>query len=66
MLSLTRAGAVVMPASPGFYHRPESIDELVAFVVARILDHLDVPNTLVPRWGGAGDGERSGGGTPPA
>ena len=52
MLSLTRAGAVVMPASPGFYHRPGSIDDLVAFVVARILDHLDVPNSLVPRWGG--------------
>jgi len=60
MLSLTRAGAVVMPASPGFYHRPDSIDDLVAFVVARILDHLDVPNSLVPRWG-AGTDERAGG-----
>ena len=61
MLSLTRAGAVVMPASPGFYHRPGSIDDLVAFVVARILDHLDVPNSLVPRWGG----EERAGGVPP-
>ncbi|MDF2774295.1 MAG: 3-octaprenyl-4-hydroxybenzoate carboxy-lyase [Geminicoccaceae bacterium] len=52
MLSLTRAGAVVMPASPGFYHRPASVDDLVSFVVARVLDHLDVPHTLVPRWGG--------------
>jgi len=52
MLSLTRAGAVVMPASPGFYHRPESVADLVAFVVARILDHLGVEHALVPRWGG--------------
>ena len=52
MLALTRAGAVVMPASPGFYHRPSSVDDLVAFVVARILDHLGVEQDLVPRWGG--------------
>ena len=52
MLSLTRAGAVVMPASPGFYHRPASVADLVAFVVARILDHLGVEHALVPRWGG--------------
>lgn len=52
MLSLTRAGAVVMPASPGFYHRPASVDDLVAFIVARVLDHLGVEHALVPRWGG--------------
>ncbi len=52
MLSLTRAGAVVMPASPGFYHRPATVDDLVSFIVARVLDHLDVAHTLVPRWGG--------------
>jgi 4-hydroxy-3-polyprenylbenzoate decarboxylase len=52
MLSLTRAGAIVLPASPGFYHRPRSIDDLEAFVVARILDHLGVEHDLVPRWGG--------------
>jgi 4-hydroxy-3-polyprenylbenzoate decarboxylase len=52
MLRLTRAGATVMPASPGFYHRPGSIDQLVDFVVARVLDHLDVEHALVPRWGG--------------
>ena len=52
MLTLTRAGAVVMPASPGFYHRPSSVDDLVSFVVARVLDHLDVAHTLVRRWGG--------------
>jgi len=56
MLSLTRAGAVVLPASPGFYHRPATIGALVDFIVARILDHLGVEHTLVPRWGsGAGE-----------
>ncbi len=53
MLRLTRAGAVVMPASPGFYHRPTSIAELVDFVVARVLDHLEVEHTLGHRWGDA-------------
>jgi 4-hydroxy-3-polyprenylbenzoate decarboxylase len=51
MLRVTRAGAVVMPAAPGFYHRPKTIDELVDFIVARVLDHLHVENTLAPRWG---------------
>ena len=58
MLRLVRAGAVILPASPGFYHRPASIADLVDFVVARVLDHLGVANTLAPRWGEAGDGER--------
>jgi len=53
MLRLTHAGAVVPPASPGFYHRPSSIDELVDFVVARVLDHLDVAHTIGRRWGDA-------------
>jgi 4-hydroxy-3-polyprenylbenzoate decarboxylase len=52
MLRVTRAGALVMPAAPGFYHRPSKIDDLVNFVVARVLDHLDVPHTLSGRWGG--------------
>jgi 4-hydroxy-3-polyprenylbenzoate decarboxylase len=52
MLRVTRAGALVMPAAPGFYHRPSKIDDLVNFVVARVLDHLDVPHTLSARWGG--------------
>ncbi|HTI63668.1 MAG TPA: flavin prenyltransferase UbiX [Gemmatimonadaceae bacterium] len=52
MLRVTRAGAVVMPAAPGFYHRPRSIDDLVNFVVARVLDHLGVEQELVSRWGG--------------
>jgi 4-hydroxy-3-polyprenylbenzoate decarboxylase len=51
MLALTRAGAVVLPASPGFYHRPGTIDDLVNFVVARVLDHFGVEHSLVPRWG---------------
>lgn len=55
MLRLTQAGAVVMPASPGFYHQPRGIDDLVNFVVARILDHLDVEHSLVRRWGGEPD-----------
>ncbi|MGF2736473.1 flavin prenyltransferase UbiX [Marinobacter sp. DUT-1] len=53
MLRLTRMGAVVMPASPGFYHKPQSIQDLVDFVVARLLDHLDLPQDLMPRWGEA-------------
>ncbi|MEP6992732.1 MAG: flavin prenyltransferase UbiX, partial [bacterium] len=51
MLRLTRAGAVILPASPGFYHRPTMIAELVDFVVARVLDHLDVEHALGHRWG---------------
>jgi 4-hydroxy-3-polyprenylbenzoate decarboxylase len=51
MLRLTRAGAIVLPASPGFYHRPQRIEELVDFVVGRILDHVGVKHEL-PRWSG--------------
>lgn len=51
MLRLARMGAVVMPANPGFYHRPEGIDSLVDFMVARILDHLEIPHELMARWG---------------
>lgn len=52
MLRLTRAGAVVMPASPGFYHRPTQVSDLVDFVVARMLDQLGVEQKLVKRWSG--------------
>jgi flavin prenyltransferase len=55
MLRVTRAGAIVMPAAPGFYHQPQTIDDLVNFVVARVLDHLGVPQQLAPRWGQHGD-----------
>lgn len=50
LLRVTRAGAVVMPAAPGFYHRPTSIEELVDFMVARVLDHLDVEHRIGRRW----------------
>ena len=50
MLRLTRAGAVIMPAAPGFYHRPAKIDDLVDFIVGRVLDHLGVENTVSRRW----------------
>lgn len=51
MLRLSRMGAVIMPANPGFYHRPQTLDELVDFMVARILDHLGVEQQLLPPWG---------------
>lgn len=51
MLKLARLGVTILPASPGFYHQPQHVTELVDFVVARILDHLGVPHTLLPRWG---------------
>ncbi len=53
MLRLARMGAVVMPANPAFYHRPEDIADLVDFMVARVLDHLQVEHALGPRWGSA-------------
>ncbi len=52
MLRLARAGAVIVPPSPGFYEHPQSVADLVDFVVARILDQLHVPHTLGKRWGG--------------
>ena len=54
MLALTQMGVVILPASPGFYHKPASIDDLVDFVVARILAHLNIEQSLVPAWGEAG------------
>ncbi|GAB4116303.1 MAG: flavin prenyltransferase UbiX [Sideroxydans sp.] len=51
MLKLTRAGAVIMPPNPGFYHHPQTVQDLVDFVAARILDHLGVPQTLMKPWG---------------
>jgi 4-hydroxy-3-polyprenylbenzoate decarboxylase len=53
MLSLTRMGALVLPASPGFYQRPQSVEQLIDFIVARILDQLGVPQNLLARWGQA-------------
>jgi len=51
MLKLSRAGAIILPANPGFYHHPQSAQDLVDFVVARILDHVGVDHNLMPRWG---------------
>ena len=51
MLKLSRMGVIIMPANPGFYHQPESIDDLVDFMVARILDHLEIKHELIPAWG---------------
>lgn len=51
MLRLTRMGAVMMPANPGFYHRPQGIADLIDFIVARVLDHLSVTHSLLPVWG---------------
>jgi 4-hydroxy-3-polyprenylbenzoate decarboxylase len=51
MLAADRAGAVIMPACPGFYHRPEGIDDLVAHLAGRVLDQLDIPHALHARWG---------------
>lgn len=50
MLRLARAGAVILPANPGFYHRPGSVSDLVDFVVARVLDRIGVEHDLGPRW----------------
>ena len=51
MLRLARAGAIILPANPGFYHHPQSPQDIVDFVVARILDQIEVPHELMPRWG---------------
>ncbi|RLB68019.1 MAG: aromatic acid decarboxylase [Deltaproteobacteria bacterium] len=51
LLRLSRAGAVVLPAMPGFYHGPEKIEDLVDFVVGKVLDQLDVQHSLFERWG---------------
>ncbi len=51
MLALSNAGAVIMPANPGFYFRPQRVEEVVDFMVARVLDHLEVEHELGARWG---------------
>ena len=50
MARAAKAGATIMPAAPGFYSRPQTIDDLVDGVVARVLDHLNVAHELSPRW----------------
>jgi 4-hydroxy-3-polyprenylbenzoate decarboxylase len=51
MLKLARLGVTILPPSPGFYHHPQTLADMVDFVVARLLDHLGVAHTLLPRWG---------------
>ena len=63
MLRLSRNGAVILPAMPGFYHRPRTVADLVDFVVQRVCDHLGVAVDLVPRWG-TGPGGPGGAGGP--
>ncbi len=57
MLKLARMGAVIMPANPGFYHRPTRIEELIDFIVARVLDHIGIEHRLLPRWGDGSEQE---------
>jgi len=52
MLKLTQMGVTIMPASPGFYHKPQSVSDMVDFMVARVLDHLSVEQNMVEKWGG--------------
>ena len=52
MVAVTEAGAIVLPASPGFYHNPESIDDLVDMIAGRILYHLGMDSDLLQVWGG--------------
>lgn len=58
MLRLAQAGAVILPASPGFYHHPHSIDDLVRHVTGKILDMMKIPHRLVPAWSGQNDGKQ--------
>ena len=52
MLRVHEAGGIILPPMPGFYHQPKTMDDLVRFVVARILDQLGIPQDLIPPWGG--------------
>ena len=58
MLKLSNLGVTILPASPGFYHQPQSIDDLIDFVVARILNCLNIPQDMLPRWGEQHRGSR--------
>lgn len=51
MLKLSRMDVVIMPANPGFYHKPETLDDIIDFMVARILEHLDIKQEILPMWG---------------
>lgn len=51
MLTLSQMGVTIMPAAPGFYHEPKSINDLIDFMVGRMLDHLGIKQEIMPRWG---------------
>jgi 4-hydroxy-3-polyprenylbenzoate decarboxylase len=51
MLTLAQMGVTIMPAAPGFYHQPTSINDLIDFMVGRLLDHLSIDQSIMPRWG---------------
>jgi len=51
MLKLSEAGAIILPACPGFYHRPSSIDDLVSFIIGKVFDLLEIENKLFTKWG---------------
>ena len=53
MTALAEAGATILPANPGFYHRPQNVDQVIDFIVARVLDQLHIAHHLMPRWGGS-------------
>ena len=55
MLRLTRMGAVMLPANPGFYHRPTDLAGVVDFVIARVLDRLGIDQAMIPPWGEPAD-----------
>ncbi len=55
MTALAEAGATILPANPGFYHRPQNVDQVIDFIVARVLDQLGIAHNLVHRWGAAGE-----------
>lgn len=50
MLTLSKLGVVVMPLAPGFYYKPQTIDEIQMFMVAKVLDHLKIKHSALPRW----------------
>ena len=51
MLNLSQQGVTIMPASPGFYHKADTIEDLIDFMVGRVLDHLGIEQDIMPRWG---------------
>ncbi|MCH8553381.1 MAG: UbiX family flavin prenyltransferase [Natronospirillum sp.] len=59
MLHATDAGAMVLPASPGFYHKPQTVEDMIDFIVARILNVLEIPQDMLPAWGAEDGGQKA-------